>query len=284
MNGGIFNMKRFFVPLLLLILVGCSDTNIENARMLQVLDGDTIKVNLNGEHEIVRLLLIDAPETDHPDPIQPFGLEASEFARDTLKRGRTVQVEIDESERDKYGRLLAYIWIDGKMFNEMLLEKGFAKVAYINPPNVKYVDQFNEIQEKAIQEGLGIWSIENYVQEEKNEDMEIDRFTNIEIVEVNLKEEYIKLKNNSKDAVYPMTNSTIISFESNQVFEFPEGYDLYPSDTVTIWSGRNAKNNPPTDLLWTTNNIWNDDGDTAILKVYDEYKYAGYIEDVYQAN
>ncbi|MED4727042.1 thermonuclease family protein [Aneurinibacillus migulanus] len=137
------------------------------AKIISVTDGDTIKVELNGKKETVRLLLVDTPETKHPSkPVQPFGPEASAFAKKMLKEGKEVQIEIDVSERDKYGRLLAYLWVDGKMFNEMLLEKGLARVAYVYPPNVKYVDQFRAIQKKAQTAGVGIWSIENYAQED----------------------------------------------------------------------------------------------------------------------
>lgn len=62
---------------------------------------------------------------------------------------KDVQIELDVSERDKYGRLLCYLYIDGKMFNEILLEQGYARVAYVFAPNTKYVDQFRAIQDKA---------------------------------------------------------------------------------------------------------------------------------------
>jgi micrococcal nuclease len=138
------------------------------AAITKVVDGDTVKITLeNGSEETVRLLLIDTPETVHPSkPVQPFGPEASEFAKNTLPSGKQIGIEIDVSERDKYGRLLAYIWVDNKMFNEMLLERGLARVAYIYPPNTKYVDQFRAIQRTAQEQGVGIWSIENYVQED----------------------------------------------------------------------------------------------------------------------
>jgi micrococcal nuclease len=137
------------------------------AKIISVTDGDTMKVELNGKKETIRLLLVDTPEVKHPSkPVQPFGPEASAFAKQILKEGKEVQIEIDVSERDKYGRLLAYLWVDGKMFNEMLLEKGLARVAYVYPPNIKYVDQFRAIQKKAQTAGIGIWSIENYAQED----------------------------------------------------------------------------------------------------------------------
>lgn len=153
--------------LFILTLVGCSSSTANNKVMVtNVVDGDTLDVSINNKEERIRLLLVDTPETKHPSkPVQPFGPEASQFAKETLK-GKEVEIELDVSERDKYGRLLAYVWLDGKMFNELLLEKGFARVAYVYPPNTKYVDQFYEIQKKAQKEGIGIWSIENYVQEE----------------------------------------------------------------------------------------------------------------------
>jgi len=149
-----------------LITAGCSTNSTSaddtNAKVVKVVDGDTLDVEFNGKTERIRLLLVDTPETVHPSkPVEPFGPEASKFAKETLSNQR-VKLEFDVSERDKYGRLLAYVWIDGKMFNELLLEKGLARVAYVYPPNVKYVDPFRAIQSKAQKEELGIWSIENY--------------------------------------------------------------------------------------------------------------------------
>jgi micrococcal nuclease len=135
------------------------------AKIIEVVDGDTMRVSIDGKKETIRLLLIDTPETVHPSKsVEPFGPEASAFAKKTLS-GKAVEIEKDVSERDKYGRLLCYLYIDGKMFNEMLLEKGLARVAYVYPPNVKYVEPFRDIQKNTQQKGIGIWSIENYAQE-----------------------------------------------------------------------------------------------------------------------
>lgn len=133
---------------------------------IEVTDGDTFKVLLDGKEEKVRLLLVDTPESvKQGTPVQPFAKEASNFTLAQLKKGN-LTLELDVSERDKYGRLLAYAWVGDKMLNELLLEKGYARVAYIYPPNVKHVDQFKMIQVKAQESGLGIWSIENYAQED----------------------------------------------------------------------------------------------------------------------
>ncbi|MFB5194372.1 thermonuclease family protein [Neobacillus sp. KR4-4] len=138
------------------------------ATIVKNVDGDTVEINLNGTVEKVRMLCVDTPETHHPRlGVQPFGPEASEYTRKILAVGTKVEIEPGIGEgRDKYGRLLAYIYVNGKMFNEMLLEEGLARVAYIYAPNTQYVDEFYAIQKKAQKKGIGIWSIENYAQED----------------------------------------------------------------------------------------------------------------------
>nr|WP_279664292.1 thermonuclease family protein [Ectobacillus ponti] len=131
-------------------------------KVLRTVDGDTLKVSYQGKEETVRLILVDTPETVKPNtPVQPFGKEASDFTKAQLT-GQTVELELDAQERDQYGRLLAYVWYKGSLYNAQLLEKGYARVA-VFPPNTKYVDQFRHIQKKAQDAQLGIWSIENYV-------------------------------------------------------------------------------------------------------------------------
>lgn len=139
-------------------------TPLISATVTNVVDGDTIDVEIKGQDERVRLLLIDTPETKHPSkPVQSFGPEASEYTKTALL-GKQVGLEKDVSERDQYGRVLAYIWLDDKMHNEALIEKGLARVATF-PPDIKYVDRFREVQLEAQQKGVGIWSIEDYVQD-----------------------------------------------------------------------------------------------------------------------
>jgi micrococcal nuclease len=163
-----------------------SQVNRLNGKVTNVVDGDTMDIQFeNGKEERVRLVLVDTPETKHPTkPVQPFGPEASAFTKEMLT-GKNVQVELDVQERDQYGRILAYVYIDGKMFNELLLEKGLARVA-VFPPNTRYVDEFYAIQKKAQETKLGIWSIENYVTDngytvqEKNGENQASTNTNID--------------------------------------------------------------------------------------------------------
>ncbi|WP_232322487.1 thermonuclease family protein [Brevibacillus parabrevis] len=137
------------------------------AKVLEVVDGDTVKIKLNDKEETVRFLLVDTLETKHPKyGVQPFGKEASDFTKQLLTE-KTVELEQDVNNGpDKYGRFLYYVYVEGKSVQEQLLEKRLARVAYIYAPNVKYVDQYKAIQEKAQKEGLGIWSVENYAQED----------------------------------------------------------------------------------------------------------------------
>ncbi|ENH97228.1 nuclease [Gracilibacillus halophilus YIM-C55.5] len=140
--------------------------NVITAQVTRVVDGDTIEVNRNGNEERVRLLLVDTPETKHPDlPVQPFGPEASAFAKEILT-GENVQLEFDGPKRDHYDRLLAYIWINGENFNKRLLEEGLARYAYVYDPPYTHADDMMKAQNRAKEAEKGIWSIDNYVHEE----------------------------------------------------------------------------------------------------------------------
>lgn len=154
----------FLSVLVTFILAGCQSSSSKIPAVVErVVDGDTLKVKIGKREETVRLLLIDTPESVHPTkPVQPFGLEASRYVKKLLPPGTKVELELDVRERDKYGRLLAYVWLGHQMVNELLLEKGYARVAYVFEPNTKYVDEFRQIQEEARKKRLNIWSIEDY--------------------------------------------------------------------------------------------------------------------------
>ncbi len=145
------------------------------ATVTRVVDGDTMKVELeNGREETLRLLLVDTPESVHPNkPVQPFAIEASDYAKKTLT-GKNVKLQIDVSERDKYGRLLVYLHVDGYDFNKSLVEKGLARVAYVWAPNTSRADEYYEAQKIARQAGKGIWSIEDYAREDGFNDATAD--------------------------------------------------------------------------------------------------------------
>ena len=133
--------------------------DLVKAQVTRVVDGDTIKVIIDGVEYRVRYIGIDTPETKHPTlGVEPFGPEASQ-ANSELVEGKTVWLEKDVSETDEYGRLLRYVYVDDLMVNEELLRRGLARVSTF-PPDVKYVDRFLDIQRAAQEADLGMWGAE----------------------------------------------------------------------------------------------------------------------------
>ena len=126
----------------------------------KVVDGDTITINLDGAAETIRLIGINTPETVDPrKPVQCFGKQASDEAK-TILTGRKVRIEKDptQGDRDKYGRLLAYVWRDdGLFFNEYMIQQGYAyEYTYDRP--YKYQTQFKADQATAESQDRGLWS------------------------------------------------------------------------------------------------------------------------------
>lgn len=131
--------------------------NGESALVTRVIDGDTVEVSLNGESLTVRYIGIDTPETKHPSkPIECFGPEASQFNKE-LVAGRQVLLEKDITDKDRYGRLLRYVWIDGVgLVNQILVENGYGRVSTY-PPDVKYESLLIEAESSAQADGIGRW-------------------------------------------------------------------------------------------------------------------------------
>jgi micrococcal nuclease len=129
----------------------------ELAKVVRVVDGDTINVEINGKVESVRYIGIDTPETVDPrKPVQCFGVEASKKNKE-LVEGKMVSLETDITDRDKYGRLLRYVWVDDTFINLILVTQGFAKSSSY-PPDVGYQDLFVLAEKKARDNKLGLWT------------------------------------------------------------------------------------------------------------------------------
>jgi micrococcal nuclease len=128
----------------------------EQAQVTRVVDGDTIDVQIAGATYRVRYIGVDTPETVDPRrPVGCYGREASERNRQ-LVEGKTVELEKDVSETDKYDRLLRYVWVEGEMVNATLVQEGYA-VASTYPPDVKYQELFQSLQQEAREAGRGLW-------------------------------------------------------------------------------------------------------------------------------
>ena len=147
--------------------------NLIPVKVAYVIDGDTYKVYYEGKKVSVRLIGIDTPESSknkkayrdaeksHTDieKIVQMGKEATSFAERYISPGQTIYLEFDVQKTDRYGRLLAYVWLDQtktKMMNEISVREGYATV-YTFPPNVKYQERFLKAQREAREKRMGLW-------------------------------------------------------------------------------------------------------------------------------
>ena len=124
-----------------------------NMVITRVVDGDTVEIENGGK---VRYIGVDTPETKDPRKgVECFGIEAYEFNK-SLVEGKAATLEKDVSDKDKYGRLLRYVWIEETLINEELVKQGFGSVATY-PPDVKYYQRLLDAQNYAKDNQLGLW-------------------------------------------------------------------------------------------------------------------------------
>lgn len=180
----------------------------KKVKVTRVVDGDTIIVNYNGKDEKLRMILVDTPETVHPrKPVECFGKEASNYTKKSLSN-KYVYLQKDVSDRDRYGRLLRYVWtkrpnsneptkeeIEKYMFNAILTKEGYGKIATF-PPDVKYVEIFRELDQSARKNNKGLWNCSN-----------------------NKKE----VKDTNKSKTKPKNNSKIKGNKNSKIYHLPTG-------------------------------------------------------------
>jgi micrococcal nuclease len=132
--------------------------------LVETIDGDTIKARVNGSIETIRYLLVDTAESKNPRIcVQPYAKEAYQRNQELVRGGRlTMELEQGNS-RDSYGRLLAYVYVDGKSVQETLLGEGYARVAYVMNPPYKYLPRYKADESLAKRNKLNIWSRTGFV-------------------------------------------------------------------------------------------------------------------------
>jgi micrococcal nuclease len=142
-----------------------SNPNLVPVTLVETVDGDTIKVNYEGKVQSVRYLLIDTPEDKKPGTcVQPYALDAANRNKQLVNSGQVeLEFEPGKSKTDKYGRLLAYVFVNGSSVEETLLKEGYARVAYIYEPPYKYLSQYQSDESIAKNKELNIWSKAGYV-------------------------------------------------------------------------------------------------------------------------
>lgn len=143
------------VLLLLLAAAVASAATLDGA-VVRIVDGDTIHVRVGERVEKVRYIGVNTPEVHHPRKgEEPGGRDAMAVNR-TLVAGRQVRLETDVQARDRYGRLLAYVWVGDTMVNAELVRQGYAQVMTV-PPNVRHQALFLRLQREARAGGHGLW-------------------------------------------------------------------------------------------------------------------------------
>jgi micrococcal nuclease len=164
MHSALRHPLAALAPALCIAVCGCSATveepagSSDSARVVRVVDGDTIRVDGPAGEEAVRYIGIDTPESVKPgSPVECFAKRASAF-NERLLEGERVRLVRDVEERDRYGRLLAYVYRarDGLFVNAELVRRGFATVATF-PPNVAHEREFRRLAKRARLSGRGLW-------------------------------------------------------------------------------------------------------------------------------
>ena len=154
-------MKRFLKITFLLIpflLILPALSLAGQYRVIRIVDGDTIVINYKGKNEKVRLLCVNTPESVHPDKKQniPMGKVASDYTKKRLN-GKYVDLEFEGTFRGRYGRLLAYIIVDGVNFNLDLVRQGLSPYYIKYGLSQKYDQEFREAERYARKHKLNIW-------------------------------------------------------------------------------------------------------------------------------
>ena len=141
------------------MFIGCTSAPVTDPtpRVVEVIDGDTITVEVAGAVDTVRLIGIDTPEVDGGfRPAECYGEHASARLRQLLVPGDLIRLELDVETRDRFGRLLAYVHSDDGFVNELLVREGYA-AAFPFEPNVTLADRFAAAEAHARAFDLGLW-------------------------------------------------------------------------------------------------------------------------------
>ena len=155
-------MKKiiFIIILLFCLIINVWANSTEEVTLNRCVDGDTAIFNINNIPTRIRFLAIDTPETVKPNTdVQRYGKNASEYTCNKLKEAKKIVLEYDDKseEKDKFERVLAWVWIDNSLLEEELVKIGYAKVKYVYN-SYSYIDRLYKLQDEAKEKSLGLWS------------------------------------------------------------------------------------------------------------------------------
>jgi micrococcal nuclease len=261
-------MRRIalFVVPALLALAGCGDASspssresVSGTRVVQVADGDTITVELDGERERVRVIGINAPEQG-----ECLADEATELLRD-LVDGEEVELIADRSDRDRFGRLLRYVEVDGTDAGAELVRAGVA-LARRYPPDTARSDGYATLQLRAADAGRGMWAAGACGEAVAGAEVVISeiRFDADGDDNQNLNDEWVRITNRG-DAPVDLTGWVLKDTSATHRYRFPDGFVLDAGGSVTVRTGCGTDSGA--DLHWCSQGsaVWNNSGDTAFL-------------------
>jgi len=254
-------LSSILVLFLLTLATGC----VAPAAPLvtRVIDGDTIEVDIDGTIYKVRYIGLDAPELDDKRPEYcTLAQEATRYNRQ-LVAGKTVRLEKDISETDKYERLLRYVYVDGIFVNAELVRQGLAW-AKVYEPDIKYQDYLEELETEAKQDGKGIWAMPFPSPPIRVENIQITYIFYDGLVPYVESDEYVEITNLG-DQPQELAGCVLMDIsEGYPSFTFPS-YILAPGKSVRVytneyhseWGGFSFEYSQP---------IWNNsEPDVAVL-------------------
>lgn len=271
---------------------------IEYYSVVKIVDGDTIDVNIDGKIERIRFIGLNTPETVDPrKPVECFGQEASKKANELLL-GQEVYLEVDptQGDRDKYGRLLRYVYLkDGTDVALKLISNGYGYEYTYDLP-YKNQDQYNKAEAQASEGERGLWAPGMCVEEVKESNPKqsapkseitialpaITRTAVLKITYIHYDgeegrtepDEYVEIKNTGEQA--NLKNYTLLD-ESGKNYTFKD-FNLAANQSVKIYTGYGDDTGSSLYWCFTSSAIWNNSGDMATLKnpsgeIVDTYSY-----------
>jgi endonuclease YncB( thermonuclease family) len=257
-----------------------------------VVDGDTIDVSGCGGPGRIRFILVDTPEINTGEC---FGKEASEYTKSKLLN-RQIGLEKDVSNKDRFGRNLRYIWLDGELFNERLVRDGYAALA-VYPPDVKYQARIAAAEQEAKTNGRGLWPLCGGVGTPGTPTPVLSPTSrptpsptpsgtatptptvtgsctaaSATITGLDKVLEVVTVSGSGN-----MTGWYLVSTRGSQRFDFPDNFTL--SGSVQIRSGTPAFPNSPSQLWWTSANQWNNSEDDDAVLYNCSGQQVGYFDD-----
>jgi micrococcal nuclease len=247
-------IKAFILLYLLLITSGLAFSQ-ETGKVQKVYDGDTV---LLSDGRKVRYLGINSPEWQ-----EPFYLKAKRL-NELLVVGKDIRLEFDKERVDKYGRLLAYVYVGDQMVNAKLIEDGFAHAFFI-PPNRKYNALLLKLQADARERKLGMWANRSKISVLKITSVHSSRLAEEEVLQP-----YSRIANISNIKVN--LSGYTLSSEAGLSYKFPD-IELSPGYTVLVVSGKgvNSLNSERQFIVYWNDQPaqWDEEEDTAYLAAPD---------------